>query len=61
MKEKIQSRRAFFKNVAKGVLPILGGLMLPTSLLANVCDIEVVPQSCNASCSGLCTSCTGSC
>lgn len=27
MKENIQSRRAFFKNVAKGVLPILGGLM----------------------------------
>lgn len=55
MNNKIQSRREFFKNAAKSVLPILGCMMLPGSIMAHEFVSEEAPQSCNGSCYGLCT------
>ena len=61
--EELQSRRQFFKNAAKGALPILGAIAL-----ANVPVILKATESpvtgCQGSCSGLCQgcrSCTGTC
>ena len=62
MNNKIQSRREFFKNAAKSVLPILGCMMLPGSIMAHEIVSEEAPQSCNGSCYGLCNnSCRGYC
>ena len=62
MNNKIQSRREFFKNAAKSVLPILGCMMLPGSIMAHEFVSEEAPQSCNGSCYGLCTTtCTNGC
>ena len=57
---ELQTRRSFFKQVAKRVLPVIGGLLmsqLPFRTLAS-------SQSCSGcwyGCSGGCSSCTGSC
>lgn len=61
MKEQIQSRRDFFRNVAKSALPILG-----TIVLANIPIIskaaEKTPMSCNYSCTAWCAdNCSGRC
>ena len=61
-KEEIQSRREFFKNAAKGVLPILGVVLLshiPTTVLGkqtNSCD-----YTCSYSCKETCESCQHAC
>ena len=64
MKSQIQSRRVFFRNVVKTILPILGSLALPGAANAIVQEISVNDNSltCNGSCSGLCTtSCYNGC
>ena len=45
-KEEIQSRREFFKNAAKGVLPILGAMLLAGSP-AIVKAASIVPMGCS--------------
>ena len=59
--EELQSRREFFKKAAKGVLPILGAVVLagaPVSVKAA----EERPLGCSSSCYGGCASnCTGRC
>lgn len=63
--EELQSRREFFKKAAKGALPILGAIMLGSSVLTS-CDKEddddhYKPTGCNG-CSGSCNNtCSGSC
>ena len=62
-KQELQSRRDFFKKAAKGVLPILGAVVLASSPLLSQAA-EKAPMgcdySCYNSCSGACTSsCTG--
>ena len=58
-KENAQSRREFFKNAAKNVLPILG-----ITLLANIpmtIHATETPMGCNG-CAGKCmASCKGTC
>ena len=54
MKDSIQSRREFFKNATKAILPILGCLALPSTVYALI-QKDTYPQTCNGSCSGLCT------
>ena len=63
--EEIQSRREFFKNAAKGALPILGAVLLANaSVIARAADSEA-PMGCTGSCySGCkngCTSCKYTC
>lgn len=45
-KEELQSRREFFKKVAKGALPILGAIVLADTP-AIVRAAEKVPMGCN--------------
>lgn len=61
-KEEIQSRREFFKNAAKGVLPILGAMLLAGSP-AIVKAASKVPMGCSDDgCSYTCsTSCQSEC
>lgn len=70
--EEIQSRREFFKKAAKGALPILGMLVLNTTLLTSCneddsyfstgCTGSSCVGSCDNSCSGDCdSSCTDNC
>ncbi len=66
--EELQSRRQFFKNAAKGALPILGAIVL-----ANVPGImnaaEESPMGCTGTCYGMCKNgckgceytCSGTC
>lgn len=71
--EELQSRREFFKKAAKGVLPILGAVVL-AGAPAIVKATEDSPMGCNYGCSSSClghcygacgsacsTSCMGSC
>ena len=60
-KEEIQSRREFFKQAAKSVLPILGTVALMSNpIVAKAAESE--PMGCNYSCSGGCSgSCSSSC
>lgn len=59
--EELQTRREFFKNAAKGVLPILGAIVLSSSLLQSKAA-EVLPTGCNNTCSrGCAQNCTGRC
>lgn len=63
--EELQSRREFFKNAAKGALPILALTVLGPSILSS-CekddDDDDNGDSCKESCKGSCkTSCSGSC
>lgn len=59
--EELQSRRSFFKNAAKGVLPILGAVVLANiPLNSNAGNVES-SSGCNG-CVGKCmASCKGSC
>ncbi len=58
-KKNLQSRREFFKNAAKGVLPILGVVVLGG--IPKLIRAEQAPTSCY-SCSGGCLStCKGTC
>ena len=57
--EELQSRREFFKNAAKGVLPILGAIALANiPLVANATNTN--STGCTT-CYGACYGCTGSC
>lgn len=61
--EELQSRRQFFKNVAKGTLPILGAIALANlPLIANAAQSESGSCPCAGYCIGKCTgSCNTSC
>lgn len=50
--EELQSRREFFKNAAKGALPILAFTVLGSSLLTSCGDDD--KNGCGKSCSGSC-------
>jgi len=66
--DELQSRREFFKNAAKRVLPIIGALALSNPII-RAASTESIPTgcygcsgTCYGSCSGSCTSsCLGSC
>ncbi len=59
-KEELQSRRDFFKNAAKGVLPIVGAIVI--ACLPHVVNAEETPMGCQYSCSVGCGSgCSGFC
>lgn len=67
--EEIQSRREFFKNAAKGALPILGAVLLANApVIARAADSEA-PMGCTGTCYGTChgsckgcsSTCTGTC
>ena len=68
-KEEIQSRRDFFKRVAMGALPILGGIVLSNIPLIGRAHESKVGSGCynsclfdcSGTCSGGCMGCTGSC
>lgn len=63
--EELQSRREFFKNAAKGAMPIIGAIVLagaPQIIKAA----ESAPMGCNTGCYGSCytgcmTTCLGGC
>lgn len=58
--EELQSRREFFKNAAKGALPILAFTMLGSSTLASCGDDD--GKDCGTKCTGGCkSSCSGDC
>ena len=59
--EEIQSRREFFKNAAKGALPILGAVLLANApVIARAADSEA-PMGCTGSCYSGCTNGCTSC
>ena len=51
--EELQSRREFFKKVAKGALPILGAIVLANTP-AVIIAAEKAPMGCCYSCEGDC-------
>ena len=68
--EELQSRREFFKNAAKGALPILAFSVLGSSFLTSCGEDDKKSSSsssssssdCGKSCKGGCdSSCSGSC
>ena len=58
---KTQSRRGFFKEAARKVLPIIGAVALISNpVIAKA--VEKESTGCNYSCAGTCSgSCTGTC
>lgn len=58
--EGVQSRREFFKNAAKGILPILGVMLLTGEpLIGKNSDVAM---GCQYTCSGGCkNSCSATC
>ena len=62
--EELQTRREFFKKAAKGVLPIIGAVVL-ASAPGIVRAAESTPMGCNngcdGTCSGTCASCASKC
>ena len=59
--EEIQSSREFFKNAAKGALPILGAVLLANApVIARAADSEA-PMGCTGSCYSGCTNGCTSC
>mgnify|MGYP003080044834 FL=1 len=65
--EELQSRREFFKKAAKGVLPILGAIVLANApVIANASEVSTCHGSCVAACMDGCTTscqhiCKGTC
>lgn len=58
--EELQSRREFFKNAAKSVLPILGAIVLAGN--PALAKAEEFATGCKYGCSTGCyTACSGSC
>lgn len=51
-KEELQSRRDFFKKAAKGVLPIVGAVILGG--IPHIVKAEETPMGCRYSCEGDC-------
>lgn len=64
-KEEIQSRREFFKEAAKGALPILAFTMLGSTFLTSCKkddDGHGSGSGCGSKCTGSCeSSCSGDC
>ena len=59
--EEFQSRRDFFKKAGKGILPVLGIVML-SSMPTIVNAAEKTPNGCSWGCSGVCQqTCTLTC
>ena len=67
-KEELQSRRDFFKKAAKGVLPVLGAVVLAG--VPNIMKAVETPMGCQYGCSTGCysgckytcqTTCRGDC
>ncbi len=63
--DELQSRRQFFKNAAKGALPILGAIVLanvPSIMNAASESPMGCKYGCSSGCSGTCSgSCSGTC
>lgn len=61
--EELQSRREFFKKAAKGVLPILGAVVLANvPMVGHASHGDMEENGCNYGCSGSCwSSCQSSC
>ncbi|MBQ9467260.1 MAG: Cys-Xaa-Xaa-Xaa repeat radical SAM target protein [Muribaculaceae bacterium] len=65
--EELQSRRQFFKRAAKGVLPILGAVVLSSMpLISNATESCNCYGTCYGTCYGGCqgscgTTCSGKC
>ncbi len=59
--EELQSRREFFKQAAKGALPVLGAILLANT--PSILKAESTPMGCSEySCTNTCaTGCTGRC
>lgn len=59
--EELQSRREFFKNAAKGALPVLGMVLLSsTPLVLNASELD--PSGCSNTCyRGCARHCSGQC
>lgn len=63
-KEEIQSRREFFKNAAKAVLPVVGAVALANvQILAHASNTSSMscPRACKDSCAADCTGCSTCC
>lgn len=59
--EELQSRRDFFKKAAKGVLPILGAVILANTPTLGQAR-EESPMGCSYNCSSTCQgTCYGTC
>lgn len=56
--EELQSRRDFFKNAAKGALPILGAVILASNPIVSHAAESMDPMGCRNGCY---TTCSGSC
>lgn len=61
--DELQSRRQFFKRVAKGILPILGAVVLAgTPLLSQAGNSCMCAGNCSGGCRGGCNyTCSGGC
>ena len=59
--EELQSRRDFFKKAAKGVLPILGAVVLASA--PGIVKAAETPMGCNYGCTAVCSTsaCQGTC
>ena len=58
--EELKSRREFFKKAAKGILPILGAMMLVNA--HTVAKAAETPMGCSYTCSSTCQgACSGTC
>lgn len=72
-KEKLQSRREFFKQAAKKTLPVIGAIVLTNSPViaqaASTAPMGCMDNTCSGGCKGNCvgkcfggcTSCSGTC
>ena len=61
-KDELMSRRRFFKNAAKGLLPMLGAFVVAPSIVMGTMTSCDKCDGCEASCQDNCeTTCTGSC
>ena len=49
--EKLQTRREFFRNAAKAVLPIIGAAALSSGIVKAA---DKIPMGCEHTCSGAC-------
>ena len=58
-KKNVQSRREFFKNAAKGALPILAGILFAN--IPSVLKASNHPMGCEYGCSGGCENGCGGC
>lgn len=54
------SRRKFFKKAAKGILPIIGGILLANTP-SMIKAAEELHNDCRYTCEGGCNSCKGTC